>query len=164
MEEQIKTIEHKMEAQAQRQEAQSKKFEEDMAKMMQAISELKENRRDSNHSPFRGNSKSPRHDPVGANSTRLLGYVPKLAFPIFDGSNARLWIKKCSKYFSLYKFYDEQKVDLASLHMVDKAECWVTSYLAVRKSVDWADFVIDLNARFKDSSRDNVVENFNKLQ
>ena len=30
-----------------------------------------------------------------------LGYNPKLEFPKFDGSNVRVWIKKCCKYFDL---------------------------------------------------------------
>uniref|UniRef100_A0A803MRK9 Retrotransposon gag domain-containing protein n=1 Tax=Chenopodium quinoa TaxID=63459 RepID=A0A803MRK9_CHEQI len=92
------------------------------------------------------------------------GYNPKLEFPKFDGSNARLWIKKCCKYFSLCKIPDDQKVDLASLYMLDKAENWVSSYLATRSNVDWHDFVIDLAARFRDDKGINVVEEFNKLQ
>ncbi|XP_048502834.1 uncharacterized protein LOC125498635 [Beta vulgaris subsp. vulgaris] len=93
-----------------------------------------------------------------------LGYVPKLEFPKFDGSNCRLWIKKCSKYFHLCKIPDEQKVDLASLFMIEKAEKWVASYLSVRKNVDWTEFVVDLSARFKDETTVDVVEQFNKLQ
>lgn len=63
--------------------------------------------------------------------------MPKLEFPKFDGFNPRVWIKKASKYFELCKIQDDQRVDLASLHMIDKAENWVGSYLDVRKNVDW---------------------------
>ena len=92
-----------------------------------------------------------------------LGYNHKLEFPKFDGSNPRIWIKKCCKYFDLCKIPNEQKVDLASLNMTGKAENWVTSYLANRIRVDWNDFVIDLNARFRDE-KGIYVEEFNKLQ
>lgn len=98
-----------------------------------------------------------------ATGPKPLGYVPELEFPKFDGSHCRLWIRKCSKYFHLCKIADDQKVDFASLYMIDKAEKWVTSYLSVRKSVDWAEFVVDLSARFKDDTTFNVVEQFNKL-
>ena len=68
------------------------------------------------------------------------------------------------KYFTLCKIPDDQKVDLASLYMIDKAEVWISNYLSVKKNVDWSEFVIDLSARFKDESGLNVVEQFNKLQ
>ncbi|EEF47316.1 conserved hypothetical protein [Ricinus communis] len=106
--------------------------------------------------------RSPRFD-ERSNQPRL-GYIPKLKFPKFDGSNLRQWIKKCCKYFVFCKIPDKQKVDLASLNMVDKAENWVSSYLINRTAVDWNDFVIDVNSRFKDESGINVVEEFNKLQ
>ncbi|XP_074346216.1 uncharacterized protein LOC141684986 [Apium graveolens] len=48
--------------------------------------------------------------------------------------------------------------------MVDKAETWVTSYLAVRKFVEWDDFIIDLISRFRDDSAGKIGEQFNKLQ
>ncbi|XP_074336044.1 uncharacterized protein LOC141673210 [Apium graveolens] len=59
---------------------------------------------------------------------------------------------------------EDQRVDLASLYMFDKAEIWVFNYLYVRKQVDWGEFVIDLSARFRDEVGHDVVEQFNKLQ
>lgn len=58
-------------------------------------------------------------------ATRIRGYVPKLKFPKFNGTNPRMWIKKYNKYFHLCKIPEEQKVDLACL--VEKAEQWVSS-------------------------------------
>ena len=48
--------------------------------------------------------------------------------------------------------------------MIDKAEVWVSNYLAIKKHVEWSEFVIDLSARFKDDMGLSVVEQFNKLQ
>ncbi|KAL8096191.1 hypothetical protein AgCh_037225 [Apium graveolens] len=98
----------------------------------------------------------------GGNVTKQnLGFTPKLEFPKFDGTNPRLWIKKCCRYFSLCKITEDQKVDLASLNMVDKAEYWMSSYLIVRKYVDWSDFVIDVTARFRDDfSYEYILESF----
>ena len=39
----------------------------------------------------------------------------------------------------------------------------MSSYLATSLVVDWNDFVIDVNARFKDEYGVNVVEDFSKL-
>lgn len=96
--------------------------------------------------------------------TKPLGYLPKLEFSKFDGSNCRMWNKKCSKYFHLCKIAEDQRVDLASLFMTHKAEKWVTSYLSVRKNLGWTEFVIDVSDRFKADRAMNVIEKFNKLQ
>ena len=47
-------------------------------------------------------------------------YNSRIEFPQFDGTNPRSWVKKCSKYFSLYKTPENQKVELASLYMVGR--------------------------------------------
>uniref|UniRef100_A0A803KXU1 MADS-box domain-containing protein n=1 Tax=Chenopodium quinoa TaxID=63459 RepID=A0A803KXU1_CHEQI len=84
---------------------------------------------------------TPKTPELGSNSTRTLGYVPKLKFPKFDGHNCRLWIKKCNKYFKLCKINDEQKVDLASLNMIDKAEPAVKPFVKAFKPQTLADAV-----------------------
>lgn len=89
---------------------------------------------------------------------------PKIEFPKFNGSNPRIWTKKCCRYFTLCRIPYEQKVNLAFLYMIERAENQVTSYLSVKGNVDWDDFIIDLVTRFKDSRTDNVVEEFNRLQ
>lgn len=89
--------------------------------------------------------------------------MPKLEFPKFDGTNPRTWMKKCSRYFELCKIPAEQKVDLATLYMVDKVESWVGSYLSGKRNVDWDDLIVDLTARFRDDTTVNIVEHFNKL-
>ncbi|KAH9615398.1 hypothetical protein KSS87_015381, partial [Heliosperma pusillum] len=93
-----------------------------------------------------------------------LKFTPKLEFPSFDGSNPRIWMKKCLKYFNLCKIPEEQRVDLASMYMVGRAESWFNSYIVVRQHVEWHDFIVDLCARFKEDIAGNVVEEFNKLR
>ncbi|XP_074297152.1 uncharacterized protein LOC141627838 [Silene latifolia] len=95
---------------------------------------------------------------------RNFNFSPKVEFPVFDGNGPRIWVKKCKKYFDLCKIADNQKLNLASLYMVGKAEAWVHSYMSMRPNVDWEDFVLDLCARFKENLGSNVVEEFNKLQ
>lgn len=157
MDEQIKSLEQKFHAQSQKVDDQSKKIDDLMTVVLELKNQMIENATLSGD----GGQGSPRTPK--ATGPKSLGYVPKLEFPKFNGSHCRLWIKKCSKYFHLCKIADDQKVDFASLFMIDKAEKWVTSYLSVRKNVDWAEFVVDLSARFKDDTTFNVVEQFNKL-
>ncbi|KAK9698242.1 hypothetical protein RND81_08G090700 [Saponaria officinalis] len=72
-------------------------------------------------------------------------------------------MKKCLKYFNLCKIPDNQRVDLASMYMVGRAESSFNSYIVVRQNVVWDEFIVDLCARFKEEIAGNVVEEFNKL-
>ncbi|XP_074318129.1 uncharacterized protein LOC141654920 [Silene latifolia] len=94
---------------------------------------------------------------------RQLGFIPKLDFPSFSGENSRGWVQKCEKYFHLCKIPDDQKVDIAGIHLSGKAGDWFNAYMAARVTVSWSSFVLDLCARFVDDVGDNVVEKFNKL-
>uniref|UniRef100_A0A803N696 Uncharacterized protein n=1 Tax=Chenopodium quinoa TaxID=63459 RepID=A0A803N696_CHEQI len=115
METQLQALEKRLEAHAlasnQRMEdlssASTRKFE-DLLHMLQSLKEQM------------ADSRSPRSEDR-VNQPKM-GYIPKLEFPKFDGSNPRVWIKKRCKYFTLCKIPDDQKVDLASLNMIDKAE------------------------------------------
>ena len=124
MEEQVKTLEKKLEERNQ-----------NMQILMQMVRDIKESQ----------SQDSPRKLTNGANSTRPQVMIPKLHCPSFDGNNPRLWLKKCSRYFNLCNMANESKVELASLYMVDRAEKWVTNYLAVRRDmmVEWDDFIVD---------------------
>lgn len=153
MDEQIKSLEQKFHAQSKKVDDQSKKIDD----LMTLILELKNQMTENGTPSGEGGQGSPRIPRV--TGPKPLGYVPKLEFPKFDGSNCILWTKKCSKCFHLCKIPDDQKVDLASLFMIDKVEKWV-----VRKNVDWTEFVVDLLARFKVDTTFNVLEQFNKLQ
>ncbi|XP_021846729.2 uncharacterized protein [Spinacia oleracea] len=161
MEEHLKQLEEKLLEQAQRVENQSVQLEDQSKKidgLMTVLLEMKNQMKDSS-------ADTNRHQTTReGNSAKTFGYNPKLSFPKFDGTNSRVWIKKCSRYFSLCNVSDEHKVDLASLNMVDKAEKWVTSYLSMKRNVDWGEFCLDLSARFKDVRGSNTVEQFNKLQ
>lgn len=99
----------------------------------------------------------------GQSKGNIMHFNPRVEFPAFDGSNPRQWVKKCAKYFNLCKIPDDQKVDLASMHLQGKAEVWFSSYILGRKHVDWDDFIVDLCARFRGDMGRQVVEEFNKL-
>jgi len=90
-------------------------------------------------------------------------FLPKLEFPSFDATNPRNWIKKCSRYFALCKIPDEQRFDVASIHLTGKAETWFASYIAVKKNVDWSAFIMDVCSRFREELGSKVVEDFHKL-
>jgi len=77
-------------------------------------------------------------------------FYSRIEFPQFDGSNPQSWVKKCSKYFSLCKISQNQKVELASLYMVGRVAIWYNGYALTRHNIIWEDFVMDIYARFRD--------------
>ncbi|XP_074303743.1 uncharacterized protein LOC141638224 [Silene latifolia] len=81
-----------------------------------------------------------------------------------DPASVHLSKSGCKRYFDLCQIPEEQRIDLMSLHMLDKAEIWVNSYLGTVKQIEWETFVTDLYARFPDNHENNVVELFNKLE
>ena len=44
-------------------------------------------------------------------------FNPNVEFPSFDGLDPKGWIKKCTRYFGLCRNSEDQKVDLAVLHL-----------------------------------------------
>ncbi|XP_026420118.1 uncharacterized protein LOC113316109 [Papaver somniferum] len=69
---------------------------------------------------------------------------PKIDFPRFDGFNPRAWLRKCERFFYLNVVDPSKRVDLASIHMDDKADAWFLDYQ-------------------EDVAYDNYVGSFNKL-
>lgn len=100
----------------------------------------------------------------GGNGGSNIQFNPKVEFPTFDGNDLRGWVKKCTRYFGLCRINDNQKVDLASLHLKGQAEVWFASYIMGRRGVSWDDFIVDVCVCFRDSLGVRVIEEFNKLQ
>lgn len=163
MGEQMKVMDQRIEHQSQFQEAHNKRFEDTLLKIMQSMNNMQQMAEVGSAHHTVGESSRSSMD-SGNHYNRSLGFVPKLEFPKFDGTNSRNSIKKCTKYFDLCKNPANQKVDIASLYMIDRAEIWMSSYLSVRKQVDWDDFIFDLCAIFKDVNGVNIVEQFNRLK
>ncbi|KAL0398578.1 UNVERIFIED_CONTAM: hypothetical protein Sradi_2201100 [Sesamum radiatum] len=61
----------------------------------------------------------------------------KMEFPIFDGDNARGWVRRCAKYFQLIPIPKDQKVTMASVYMQEKAELWYQGYTEKKEFRSW---------------------------
>ncbi|KAL4291221.1 hypothetical protein GQ457_14G001230 [Hibiscus cannabinus] len=96
-------------------------------------------------------------------STGIYFPRPKIEIPSFDGTNARGWVRKCDKYFSLFNVPDNQKMEIATMYLVGRAEIWFDSYVMQKHKATWHEFVADLNHRFCDKTHTDVIEEFNKL-
>lgn len=54
--------------------------------------------------------------------------MPKMDFPRFDGTDARIWLDKCAAYFAMYQIPPSFRVSAASIHMVGTIAHWFQSY------------------------------------
>jgi len=72
-------------------------------------------------------------------------------------------LRKCEKYFNLYRTVDNQKVEGAALYLNGLAETWYNSLVLDRGVVTWAEFKEELCVRFGEADVADIVEEFNKL-
>lgn len=89
--------------------------------------------------------------------------TPKWELPSFEGSNPKVWVRKCQRYFNLYRIDDAQKVEGAALYLNGDAEIWYNSLVLSRGPVTWDELRDEICDRFGDVLMEDVVEEFNKL-
>lgn len=63
----------------------------------------------------------------------------------------------------MFSVAEDQKVDIASMYLVGKAETWYDGYILQKHRTTWPEFVVDLCQWFCDRTCADVVEEFNKL-
>ncbi|GAB2210756.1 hypothetical protein Droror1_Dr00016040 [Drosera rotundifolia] len=92
--------------------------------------------------------------------------LPKLDFSVFDGTNTHTWIQKAERYFHMYHIPLQQRVEIASLHMTDKAEHWYFSMIVDNEAIlnQWEFFTHSLLQRFGCRIGFDLIKDFNKLK
>ncbi|KAH0705262.1 hypothetical protein KY290_012090 [Solanum tuberosum] len=88
---------------------------------------------------------------------------PKGELPSFEGYKPKVWLRKCERYFNLYRTQEHQKVEAAALYLNGLAETWYQSLVLSRGLVNWVDFKDELISRFEDELLDDIVEQFNRF-
>jgi hypothetical protein len=67
------------------------------------------------------------HDATHAGVDRLDNrnqWLPKMNFPTFDGTDAQIWVDKCTAYFVMYQIPPGFRVSAASIYMTSTAAHW----------------------------------------
>ncbi|XP_026446909.1 uncharacterized protein LOC113347462 [Papaver somniferum] len=119
-----------------------------------------------NQQPNPGNPFTDLHQVIhnfSNTESRKFTRTPKVDFPRFNGINPRGWAPKCDRYFSLHKFPDDERVDMAANHFDSAVDSWFLNYQQGKEFISWDTFKHDLCARFEDVAHDNYVGSFNKL-
>ena len=47
-----------------------------------------------------------------------------MEIPIFEGGNLEVWIFRYGKYFSVYRFLEAEKLDVAAISFKEEALAW----------------------------------------
>ncbi|KAL0350214.1 UNVERIFIED_CONTAM: hypothetical protein Sradi_4170600 [Sesamum radiatum] len=74
----------------------------------------------------------------------------RMEFPLFNGEDARAWIRRCTKYFQMIPIPEDQKVPLASIHMEGRAELWYQGHVEKRGEPPWSELIVAVLERFAD--------------
>jgi hypothetical protein len=75
-------------------------------------------------------------------------HIPKLAFPVFDGKNPRIWKDKCENYFQIMNTTDAMKLVIASMHMEGNSARWLQVYKLKNGLGSWEQFIQAVELKF----------------
>jgi len=84
--------------------------------------------------------------------------------PVFEGTDPKGWVKKCTRYFSLSRINDEPKVNLVVLHLKGPTKVWFNNYILGERNISWEEFIVDVYSIFRDDLGSKVVGDFNCIQ
>ena len=91
------------------------------------------------HQAQPSSSSHPAHDREGHPHSSPFGHprAIKLDFPRFLGGDALDWIYKAKRFFKIYDIPEEQRVDIASVHLEGKALPWFQMLEKANQVPNW---------------------------
>ncbi|KAK1649759.1 hypothetical protein QYE76_067564 [Lolium multiflorum] len=66
--------------------------------------------------------------------------LPRMDFPKFDGTDARIWIDTCNSYFLMYQIPEGFKVAAATMNLLGNAAHWYQAYKLDNAWHNWEQF------------------------
>lgn len=100
------------------------------------------------------------HEPQGNNHNRML----KLDFPKFNGENPRLWLGKCTRYFTCNKMNDFNKLRLVTMSLEDVVDNWFVDYMDDKPNLTLEEFTRLVLNRFLNPNGGSLLAQFNKMR
>ncbi|GJR37811.1 reverse transcriptase [Tanacetum coccineum] len=85
--------------------------------------------------------------------------LAKIEFPKFSDEDVRGWVFRCEQFFNLDQVTDEEKVNLISIHLYDKALFWRSKFIKNHEGlVSWEVYKQVVLARFGNIFDDPMSE------
>lgn len=108
--------------------------------------------------PFKGfGSLSPS---VVSQSPSYSHAIPPLDFPRFDGTNPKLWVRRCENYFDVCATIPEHWVKLALMHFIGSAAFWMQSIEVDLRQCSWKALCQAVIERFEKDQYNHLVRQF----
>ncbi|KAL0332798.1 UNVERIFIED_CONTAM: hypothetical protein Scaly_2181300 [Sesamum calycinum] len=85
------------------------------------------------------------HPPSEENPTQY-NAIHRMEFPLYNGEEAKIWIRRCNRYFQIISIPEEQKVPLASVYM----QVLEAHMLIFNKNLDEAFFMMKFISGLKE--------------
>jgi hypothetical protein len=96
-----------------------------------------------------------------ANWSHLSGSgMPHMSFPVFEGSNPKLWKHRCETYFEFYGVPVERWVRMATMHFGGAAVYWVEAMESRIREMNWEELGSALNTRFGRDQHNMLIRHF----
>jgi hypothetical protein len=93
-------------------------------------------------------------------SQGLGGNMPPMNFPVFDGSNPKLWKNQCETYFEYYAVLVEMWIRLAIMHFEGSALFWLESMEGRTREMNWGELCAALLTRFGRDQHNLLIGQF----
>ncbi|CAO2183142.1 unnamed protein product [Urochloa humidicola] len=103
-------------------------------------------------------------DPVDSSSqlshAKMNYSIPNLDFPKFDGSNPKIWIRRCENYFDVMNVSQSHWVKLAVMHFGGSAAFWMQSIEMDVKLLSWEHLCQAVVERFERDQHNHIIRQF----
>ncbi|KAL9426701.1 hypothetical protein AB3S75_033478 [Citrus x aurantiifolia] len=118
--------------------------------------------RDSNNGGSTLTNRGSNNNHIGKNSIQTR--FSKLNFPKFEGENPSGWIYTCDRFFNINEIVEEEKVEMALIHLEGQALEWFQGYEVGHENINWESFSTDAIAHFGPNAYDSPVGQLTKLK
>ncbi|RLN23391.1 uncharacterized protein C2845_PM07G03090 [Panicum miliaceum] len=94
---------------------------------------------------------------VSLGTSRSCGRLPKMQFPLFDGENPKLWIRRSEDYFDMFQVESHMWIKVASMHFATGPGRWLQSVERRLKSASWSELCQMILDRFGKSHHELLI-------
>jgi hypothetical protein len=113
-----------------------------------------------NRDPFRFETMGRNSFGGWSHGSRMGSAVPNMDFPSFDGSNPKLWKRRCETYFEFYVVEPKMWIRLAIMHFKGPAVFWLHAVENRLREMNWEEFCLHLNTRFGRDQHNLLIRQF----
>ena len=93
------------------------------------------------------------------NGMAQYGRMSKIEFPRFNGDDVKSWLFRCKHFFKIDDVQEDMKVELAAMHLSDRALVWHQQFLKnYGDGCDWNVYAEQALKRFGNVFEDPMVE------